>query len=461
MLLRDSIIAMMALFAAFSCQSKDTQLETALGSAGENRPTIEAVLKHYRTQDPVPEKFKAALFLIKNMPAHYSYMGDSIYLYYDYAQHILSNDNLTPESQRDSLLMVTKRLYSHLPERTVPDTRVISKDYLIHNIDLSYDQWKNCPWASQLTFEEYLEWLLPYKAVDLQELDYWRDTLSLCYGDGMRNPVVNDVEYNTTTGVADMIRNEVLGKINRHGLYTESGLPLLSASLLHRQTFGHIPDYALLAALSFRSMGVPVVIDETPVGARDEAATRWFVILSDRGKEVTSEWDLATQIGWSFFPYERGPKVFRQTYAIDDRRLDYIKNAKYVYPFDITVKDVTDKYFLSSHVSVTIEKHNRSKLKDRYVYIASAIRSTQDHIAPSAGPEPDGWKIVDFCKLRGSKAVFRNMGREVMYIVLGYDGVALVPISDPFILKKDGTTQYVSADTVFSPYLNKWCNKPI
>ena len=72
MLLRDSIIAMMALFAAFSCQSKDTQLETALGSAGENRPTIEAVLKHYRTQDPVPEKFEAALFLIKNMPAHYS-----------------------------------------------------------------------------------------------------------------------------------------------------------------------------------------------------------------------------------------------------------------------------------------------------------------------------------------------------------------------------------------------------
>jgi len=452
---------MMALFAAFSCQSEKSELEYVLRSAGNNRPDLEAVLNHYVVCDPNPDKLAAAVFLVKNMPAHYSYADDSIYLYYDYALSLLNDTLLSPESLRDSLLNVSKTIYAHLPLKTVPDTRVISKDYLVHNIDLSYDQWKNCPWASHLTFDEYLEWLLPYKAVDLQELDYWRDTLSLYYGDGLRNPIPNDVEYNTTTGVADMIRNEVLEKINRHGLYTESGLPLLSASLLPKQTFGDIPDYALLAALSFRSMGIPVVLDETPVGPRDVAATRWYVVLSDRGKELTSEWDLATGIGWSFFPYERGPKVFRQTYAIDKRRLDYTRNAKFVYPFDITVKDVTSKYFLSSKISVSIGKHNRSKLMDNYVYIASAIRSAQDQASFVHGPEPDGWKIVDFSKIRHGKAVFNDMGREVMYLVLGYDGGSLIPVSDPFILRKDGSMEYISGDTIFSPYLDKWCNKPI
>lgn len=458
---RLSIIAMMALFAAFSCKSRNTKLEYALRSAGENRPDLEAILEHYRTQDPVPEKLSAAVFLIKNMPAHYSYAGDSIYLYYNAAAQILADSSLSQELQRDSLLHLSNTIYGNLPENTVQDTRIVSKEYLINNIDASYRQWKSLPWASQLTFEEYLEWLLPYKAVEFQELDYWRDTLLLHFGDGLRHPIKNDVEYNTTMGVADMIRNEVLNKVNRHGLYTASGLPLLSSYLLPRQTFGNIPDYALLGALSFRSMGIPAMLDETPVGARYEAATRWFVIMSDRGDELTSEWDLATQIGWSFFPYERGPKVFRNTYAIDERRLEYVKHAGFVYPFDLTVKDVTDKYFLSSDISISVEKHNRSRLKDRYVYIASAIRTGQDQLSANVGPEPDGWKIVDFARLRRNKAVFHNMGREVLYIVLGYDGQGLVPVSEPFILQKDGALQYISIDTIHSPYLNKWLNNPI
>ena len=64
--------------------------------------------------------------------------------------------------------------------------------------------------------------------------------------------------------------------------------------------FHTIPDAEIITA----------VLDETPVGSRNTAA-RWFVILSDRGIEETSEWDLSTMICGGFFPYERGPKVYR------------------------------------------------------------------------------------------------------------------------------------------------------
>ena len=430
--------------------SKHSPVADVLDSAGSNRTELEAVLNHYRTVDNNPQKLRAAEFLIENMPAHYSYAGSEIYEYYDYAAKILANKSLSPEQQRDSLLSITDLKYRDLPSHTVPDVQIIKADFLIKNIDTSYDGWVNNDWASQLTFDEYLEWLLPYKATELQELDAWRDTLLAHFGKGLQNPIKNDVEYNTTIAVADMLRNDAYNGLHRYGLYTRAGLPLLSAHLQASQTYGDIPDYALTAVLVMRSASVPAVLDETPVGSRGTAATSWYVIYSDRGEELTSEWDFSTMIGGGFFPYERGPKVYRNTYAINPQRWEYRQKAKYQYPFELGKKDVTAKYFLTSDLSIPIEKGILKHVKDKYVYIASAVRN-----------EENPWQIVDFGVMKHGKATFHDMGREVLYQIQGYDGNKLIPISEPFILHKDRSIEYVSADTLNSQKLDKWKNNSI
>ena len=421
-----------------------------LDSAGPNRSELEAVLSHYKTNDNNPQKLRAAEFLIENMPAHYSYAGNAIYEYYEYAAGILANKSLSQEQQRDSLLSITDLKYRDLPSHTVPDAQVIKADFLIKNIDTSYDRWVNCDWARQITFDEYLEWLLPYKAIELQELDAWRDTLLAHFGKGLENPIVNDVEYNTASGVADMLRNDAYKGLNRYGLYTRAGLPLLSAHLQVTQTYGNIPDYALTAALLMRSAGIPAILDETPVGSRYTAATKWFVIIDDKGVERASEWDFSTNISSIFFPYERGPKVYRTTYAINPERWEYSQNAKFQYPFDLGKKDVTSKYFRTSNLAIPIDKKVRKSLKDKYVYIASAVRSDE---------KP--WQIVDFGVIKNGKAMFHDMGREVLYQIQGFDGKNLIPISEPFILQKDGSIEYVSADALNSTNLDKWKNNAI
>lgn len=430
--------------------SKHSPVADVLDSAGSNRTELEAVLNHYRTVDNNPQKLRAAEFLIENMPAHYSYAGTQIYEYYDYAARILANKSLSPEQQRDSLLSITDLKYRDLPSHTVPDAQIIKADYLIKNIDTSYDGWVNNDWASQLTFDEYLEWLLPYKATELQELDAWRDTLLAHFGKGLEHPIKNDVEYNTTMGIADMLRTDALNGLNRYGLYTRAGLPLLSAHLQAAQTFGNIPDYALTAALLMRSAGIPAVLDETPVGSRYTAATKWFVIIADKGEEKASEWDFSTNIGYGFFPFERGPKVYRNTYAINLDRLEYKQNAKYQYPFELGRKDVTSKYFRTKDLAIPIDKGIRKHIKDKYVYIASAVRS-----------EENPWQIVDFGIMKGGKAMFHDMGVEVLYQIQGYNGETLIPISEPFILHKDKSIEYISADTINSPQLDKWKNNAI
>jgi len=434
----------------------DDALERALELAGSNRCQLEIVLDHYRDST---EQYAAARFLVENMPAHYSYCGNDIDAYYDQAWQIIQNQSLTPENQRDSLVKLTDSLYRNLPQCTVPDVQVITAQYLIDNIDRSYRDWKERPWCRHVRFDEWLEWMLPYKAVELQSLDAWRDTMLTRFCYGLDNPIKNDVECGTVTATADLLRRQTLETINRYGLYDRSGLPLLSARLLSHMTFGDIWDYVVLSTLTMRSAGIPAVIDCTPVGPRFTAASIWFSILDDKGMERQSEWDLSTQTGWSFFPYERGPKVFRHTYAINPRRQEYLEKSNLKLPFELAYVDVTDRYFLTSNLSVPIDKETRRQLSDKYIYIAAAVTDgVNAH-----------WQIVDFGCIRNGRAVFESMGRECMYRVLGYhkndiDSISengLVAVSDPFILEKNGSLTFIPVDSLNPALFRQWGNKEV
>lgn len=46
--------------------------------AGENRPELEAVLQHYSTDKADSLKYRAARFLIENLPLHYGYAGKGL-----------------------------------------------------------------------------------------------------------------------------------------------------------------------------------------------------------------------------------------------------------------------------------------------------------------------------------------------------------------------------------------------
>lgn len=375
------------------CTSRPA-VESALSQAGPNRPQLESVLNHYRTADANQDKLRAAEFLIENMPAHYSSAGTG--------------------------------------SGTIPDAQVIKASYLIDNIDKAYEQWTTCPWAEQISFDQFLEWMLPYKAVELQELDYWRDSLFARFGPCLERSLKNDVEYGTVMQVAEDLRIEAKHQLGRNHANDSSKY------------------YVTTSVLMFRSAGLPCVMDETPVGPRSNAATSWFVLFGERGDEYKSERDLSTEIEWGFFPYERGPKVYRNTYAINPERQEYMRKSKYQYPFDLCRKDVTTHYFLTSNISIPVQRSVFRGLKDKYVYIASAVRD-----------ENKPWQIVDFGKIKGGNACFKDMGREVLYVIMGYDGKELIPITEPFILHKDESIEYVSADTISSSRLDRWKNNAL
>ena len=66
------LIMMSILLWAGCLLSCDRLPEQALQQAGENRAEMEKVLAHFK-DDPDPLKYRAAKFLIENMPYNYTY----------------------------------------------------------------------------------------------------------------------------------------------------------------------------------------------------------------------------------------------------------------------------------------------------------------------------------------------------------------------------------------------------
>lgn len=409
-----------------SCSHEYDALEYAYQVSGPNRGELETVMEHYKDDSL---KLAAAHFLIENMPGHVSYKNrKEIEQYYELALQLFRSD-LSPKQQRDSLLYLSDNRFYGLNDNLIQDARIITADYLIYNIDKSFEVWENERWAKHLTFDEFCEYILPYKCVELQSFDCWRDTMRQIFWWNVAHMDYDDESYDSPFRAVNTIRSEVAWRVKPVGMYNRSGYPMRSASTLAHMTYGACADYVNLGVLTFRSYGIPVVIEETPSWGRYRAGHTWYTLLNDNGDMMRSEWDISSVPGSPFFPHQRIPKVYRQQYAINRERVAYHNNSVYQYPFSMFAHDVTDQYYKTT--DVTVKLRNNVKLVEDYAYIAT-FRGNESY-----------WTLIDYGVVKKGKVTFKNMGRNILYFTLGYDGKDLVPVSWPFIIQKDGSVEYI------------------
>lgn len=64
-------------------------------------------------------------------------------------------------------------------QKVIYDSHVITASYLIRNIDHAFGMWEKQPWGKYIKFEDFCEYILPYR-VAFEPLSEWeRD---LCRG---------------------------------------------------------------------------------------------------------------------------------------------------------------------------------------------------------------------------------------------------------------------------------------
>ena len=144
---------------AWICAGCESRLEAALELAGENRPELEAVLQHYSTDKADSLKYRAARFLIENLPLHYGYAGKGLEDFKCDYDSLFCDKDIPRQVLRG-------RAKNYNPDFTnvhpAFDLSELSRDFLIRHIDNAFAT-LDYPWTKGLSFGDFCEYVLPYR----------------------------------------------------------------------------------------------------------------------------------------------------------------------------------------------------------------------------------------------------------------------------------------------------------
>ena len=220
------LILFLVLGVLLSCQSTDNRrLEKTLDLAQSNRGELEKVIQYYSQSEADSLKLKAARFLIMNMPGHYSFIGRNYENYCKASEKIIFSKT-SMNKKVDKLNKLIRQYPAECFER-VEDCSIITADYLIQNIKIAFEDWQRGNWAKGITFNEFCEYLLPYKCTETQAFDNWRTVLRPIANDTLQDFEHNDLWNKTSYWAAEAINMKLHDTLVLHSFY-----PIQSPSLI-------------------------------------------------------------------------------------------------------------------------------------------------------------------------------------------------------------------------------------
>ena len=162
------LVILFALTTLAACTSREPDyLEQSLQLAGENRGELEKVLEHYKDNSD-RLGYRAARFLIENMPYHYSFTGKGMEDY----DSIYARMAIEPKQLRDSIFreMMTD---IHFEEK-IPrwDIEALDAEQLIKAVEDACMAWKQASWSKDYDTRIFLEYVLPYRLFNEQPSDW-------------------------------------------------------------------------------------------------------------------------------------------------------------------------------------------------------------------------------------------------------------------------------------------------
>lgn len=484
-----------------SSKNYPPKVYNTLQIAGENSKELKKVLDYYFLVDKNPLKFKAACFLISNMQnrgskkklgnipviikSSYHYLDSLIRLTYfqrssgklfevtEYLNFQLdTNDFLPSEEIIDSLLnwqfgnnqeikslknttklfwkksdSIRDRLLDSIDLITSTDgffldAKQIKSEWLIRHIENAFKMWDISPFAKNMSFNEFAETLLSYRAVDeAVDWDLNSDSCSNIFGDILR---IGDND------LAQSIRN-----LNFY-IYAADCLEDNGRNL------GYLGFYDLLQFYKFdcdrhsewtvrilNACGIPAYLDFTSGFFVRDKMHFGVSVRDSKGKyhHFTPKWQQIDDTAHS----KLFSKVFRKTVSPQASSPVSLKMENEDVPLifsDAHIKDVTDDFHKVSDIIIKCDTIPRD-LNLGYVAIFT----------------PNGWKPVGWGVVNRKKKTleFKKIPVDAMYTAGFYINSQFITYSQPFFLNNEGNIFFIKPDyknTVKLHLLRKYPLKP-
>lgn len=411
------------LFCMCGSSEQDRELARALYMAGDNRAELEHVLAHFKGDSL---KLEAAKFLICNMPGHYSYADTAIVNRYSSGVGLILERMKGADSK--AIAAAINRLAAKMRMDTlqiVSDVRVVTAGYLIRNIDEAFKRWRDTPWAQHLLFDEFCEYILPYKAAELQPLTEWHNDFYYYNAKYLGDYAYSEDTRNSTYKAAQIFNYYLSLKFDPRFTHDVLNCRALSPSVAIRIPFGNCSSFSQSALSAFRSVGLPVVRDVSPVWAGGNGSHVWNSMLTNTGRLLPFV-GITDKLEEQQMMNNRFTKVWRQTYAVNQELVRINREEKFVPAFfrNVFQKDVTDEYAKCRDMAFDLNGD------DGYVYLAASDAAE--------------WVPVDVAYIKAGHAEFRNVAPGAVYMVVRYgDDGTMRALTAPFVANRAGTPEYL------------------
>ena len=398
--------ALVLMLPAGCVSTQPADVRANLAEAGRNRGELERALRHYQ-QSGEPLKLKAAQFLIANMDGH----GFSEMAMYDESKHEVPYDALAypdvhaAQAAYDELEKQHGKLHQDR-KHTDPDLETITADFLIENIDLAFQAWKERPWASKISFEMFCEVILPYRS-GKEPLCPTRRACLARYADlpaRMKNP-------SDPREAARLIMQNVESWIRFNEQFyfhpTEQ-----SFDEMCRREQGRCGDISNMLMYALRANAVPVGRDYSPLWANRDNNHAWVVTLDEHGVGRAPLLAVAAKVYRMTFVKQRESLAAR--IGPDEKPPYWLSRWNFM--------DVTPQYVETTDVTARLTQPAPRGTRFAFICVFN-------------GGE---WEPVHWGEIRDSKVTFTQMGRDAAYLPAYYVNEKVVPAGPPLIVLKSG-----------------------
>ena len=421
-------ISLLVCLCLINCgQSKYPQDVTrVLKEAGKNRAELEKVLDHYR-ESADSLKYQAACYLIANMEGHCY----ATYKLVDSADNRVEF-NVMDYPDFDSLLKAAEAIEDERGEldydrdTLIYDLENITSDFLTEHIDYAFKAWRERPWARNLSYDLFQQYVLPYRGSN-EPLENWRKDFYEEY-DGIDSLLENPGD---PMQAARYINKDIQSWFTFDERFyfhpTDQGL-----SEMRKNKIGRCEDMTNLAIFALRANGIAVTSDYTPYWANTGNNHAWNAIAGLDGRVIPfmgcesnpGDYKLANKLA----------KVYRKSFGQQKDNLIFRERKQEKVPGWLAGKsyiDVTSDYLDPVEYTVDFDQPVPDSIDIAYLCVFNS----------------GGWRAIDWAGIENNSVHFRNFGPDVIYLPGFYENEEIVPCGIPFVPHNDQPADTFVADT--------------
>ncbi len=394
-----------------ACSRYPADVERALKLAGDNRAELERVLEHYRMRPEDSLKYRAACFLIGNMPEYY---GVPNYLVDMNGSKVNSFDAASYQDAGKALRAMDSLQYRFQRDEPVNDAKTINSGFLIENIDLAFDAWQK-PWAQHLVFDQFCETILPYRASIEPVSDFRKYFINR-----FSNLVDSVCDPSDVVAVADYVRKKLLSAMMIDDPQNQQPyIGVLDPFELEKIRNGTCAPMVTYATLAYRALGIPTLYVEIYCWNNDNSGHAFNMIIANDSNRY-----YVSNIDDPFPPCNMKEnrnipaKAFIRTFGKQKNELRKIKTGEAIPPLflDQHLIDATHIFHPTDSLRLGIENYDPGF---QLIYLCKFIYGE--------------WKPITITRNISSLPVFQKIAKNNIYTIGYFNQGRVIPVTEPFL----------------------------